>query len=367
MKKLLIYVNSMNVYGGIERVITNLSNAWSNEYEVTILVKDDPISLYSLNKSVSIKSLNSKLKLNMNSRIQRIVSIFFNCFISTKKLKKHFKEKQYDYIYVSTVANLYELYFSNKNIRNKIIASEHASYFAYNKVYKLMKEWIYPKIVAISVPTITDTKIYHKKGYNAFYIPHITTYEKCKCDYLKETTIINVGRLTDDKQQLLLLKMWNEINKQLQNNKYNLQIIGSGENYDKLKEYIIINKIRNVQLVGHTDNISEYYKKASLFLFTSKMEGFGMVLLEAMSFGVPCISFDCHSGPRDIIKNNYNGFLIPCYDEKEFERCVCDYINMPDNKKKIYQNNALDTILSWNNKEILKKWKKIFIKMEVEH
>lgn len=366
MKKLLIYVNSMNTFGGIERVIANLSNVWCDNFEVTILVKDAPTSSYSLNKSINIESLNCDLKLNMNSRIQRIINIFINYFDSTMKLKKYFNTNRYDYIYVSMVVNLYELYFSNKDIRKKIIASEHGSFYAYNKIYKVMKSWIYPRLVAISVPTITDTKIYNEKGYNAFYIPHIATFKECKCNDLKESTIINVGRLTDDKQQLLLLKMWNEINKKSPNHNYNLQIIGSGENYDKLKEYIIINKIRNVQLVGHTDNISEYYKKASLFLFTSKMEGFGMVLLEAMSFGVPCISFDCHSGPRDIIKNNYNGFLIPCYDEILFEKCVCDYIDMSNEEKLTYQNNALQTISNWNNDEILKKWKKIFNKVEIQ-
>lgn len=64
-----MYVNSLNYYGGIERVIANLSNALSEDYQITILVKDSPVSVYRLNETISIHSINEKLELNMNSKL----------------------------------------------------------------------------------------------------------------------------------------------------------------------------------------------------------------------------------------------------------------------------------------------------------
>ena len=78
MNKLLMYVNSMNAYGGIERVIANLSDKLSYYYDVTILVKDEPISAYKLNEKVKLQSINTKLNMTMNSRFDRICSLPIN-------------------------------------------------------------------------------------------------------------------------------------------------------------------------------------------------------------------------------------------------------------------------------------------------
>lgn len=360
-KKFLIYVNSMNAFGGIERVISNLSNNLIKHVDITILVKDKSISSYNLDSKIKIDSLNNELKMNMDSKIKRVFSVFKNTIKSIKLLKKYFKTNNYDYIYTSIPTNGLEVYLSCKNNRNKIIAAEHASYYAYNKIYKIIKKWLYPKLKAISVPTTMDTEIYKKLGYNAYHIPHLSTFEKVEKNKVTNKVAINVGRLTNDKQQELLLKIWKNIDPK---SKWILKIIGSGENEYKLKEYIKNNDIKNVEMIPHTSNIEKYYKKSSLFLFTSKMEGFGMVLLEAMSFGVPCISFDCPSGPRDVVKNNYNGYLIPCYNIEEYIDRINEYINSTIDRKKEMSLNANKTIKEWNNKKIIDDWLKIFKKID---
>lgn len=366
MKKILIYVNSMRALGGIERVIANLSEKFVEYYDVTILVKDKPESAYYLPRSIAIETLNVELKMNMNSRIQRITSVCVNIVKSIFALKRYLKKKNFDYIYVAFPTNGLEIYLSNKEIRKRIVASEHASFYAYNSVYKKIKEWLYPRLNAISVPTTMDTEIYCELGYKAFYIPHLSTYDITEENLLNSKRIINVGRLTSDKQQMMLLRIWEKVCKYIPNNDWKLQIIGSGEEKQHLAEYIENNKLKNVSLIPHTQNIKDYYKNAELFLFTSRMEGFGMVLLEAMSFGVPCISFDCPSGPRDIIKNNRNGYLIPCYDEEVFAQKICDYIKAEENKKRALSDGALATIKEWNNEKIIKQWMLLFDRMEKE-
>ena len=85
-----------------------------------------------------------------------------------------------------------------------------------------------------------------------------------------------------------------------------------------------------------------------------------MVLLEAMSFSVPCISFDCPSGPRDIVKDGYNGYLISCYDKEMYSKKIIDYMKLEDNKKKQMSKNAGETIAEWNNEKIIDRWISLF-------
>ena len=80
---------------------------------------------------------------------------------------------------------------------------------------KKLKEWLYPRLKAISVPTTMDTQIYREKGYNAYYIPHMTTFDKIVDNSLRSHRVINIGRLTKDKQQIMLLDIWKAFNKKI--------------------------------------------------------------------------------------------------------------------------------------------------------
>ena len=358
MKNILLYVNSMNKMGGIERVISNLSNAFVEQYNVTILVKDKPA--YPLDSRVKILSLNHEMKWDMNSRIKRITAVPINIIQSIIGLKKFLIDHEYDIVYTSFPTNGLEVYLANKNYRNKIVASEHASYYAYNAVYKTIKKWLYPRLNAISVPTTMDTEIYAELGYKTFYIPHLSTYDEIHNNSMTSKRIINVGRLTSDKQQSLLLDIWKTVNDTIPDLDWKLQIIGSGEEEERLKQKINQYGLDNVEMIPHTPKICDYYRDAELFAFTSKMEGFGMVLLEAMSFGVPCISFDCPSGPRDIIENNKNGMLVECYNSSLYAEKIIHYINSTKEEKMMMSRASQDKVKNWDNKAIIEKWVALF-------
>ncbi|WP_407206408.1 glycosyltransferase [Citrobacter portucalensis] len=107
----------------------------------------------------------------------------------------------------------------------------------------------------------------------------------------------------------LLLSIWAKIADN--NNNWKLVIVGDGE---LLERNIELSKIlgieKKTEFIRPQSDIYNYYKRASIFLLTSDYEALPMVLLEASAFGLPCISFDCDTGPRDIITHNYDGFLI---------------------------------------------------------
>lgn len=360
MKKILIYVNSMAPAGGIERVVANLSNEWSKNYEIIIVTKDNNKSFYKLNEDIKIRNLNIPLTLNMKNRISRMVSIGKNLISTQLILRKAIKEEGADYIYTTSPLNSLEVSMLGKKYRNRLVISEHGSKFGYNKVYNFIKKIIYPKAYKIVVPTTTDHELYLKEGFPSIYIPHICTFKAEEKNQLNSKIVLNIGRLTNDKQQIKLLKIWNLLNKDNEIDGWKLRIVGRGEELESLNLYIVENKLEdNVEIVEPVKHVEKIFQDADIFAFTSKFEGFGMVLLEAMSFGVPCISFNCPSGPKDIIKNEENGFLIEPDDIQEFSNKIKIMMTNSDERKNM-GSKAFDTVKGWDNEHIMKQWDELF-------
>lgn len=358
-KKIVVYVDTMNKSGGRERVIANLINKWVDQYKIILITKDQGESFYEFSEDISIISLKLVMPYGMDcSRWKRVVSAIKSVRSSICALKKVLKGFDYDYIYVSTPQNAYEAYKAMEYPEKKLVISEHAYVYAFNKPYMLMKHFVYPKAYCISVPNSMDTEEYMRWNCNAVYIPHIVTFTAEERNALDSKIAINIGRLTADKQQDKLIEMWAQEGKK---SGWTLWIVGDGENRDSLQSKIEeFNCEDIIKLLPARRDIKSIYKQASLFLLSSRCEGFGMVLLEAMSFGIPCIAFDCPSGPRDIIKHGINGALVKNGDKKSFQNELKRYFEM-DQEQVIQMGRAsFDTVTNWDNESILAEWGKIF-------
>ena len=359
MKKILVYYDSMHRKGGIERVIANLFNNLVSYYDITILTCDEKKSSYKLDDRIEQVSMKRERTLNMTKgKFYRILQI-----ISSLKYNHIFLKKildNYDYVYVATPLTALEIFLLGKKAKEKLVISEHASYYACNFIYRIIRRIVYPRCYCISVPTKTDTEIYQKMKCNTVYIPHLTTFKAKEKKEKFNKIALNIGRFTRDKQQIELLKIWKILKDTSGLNQWKLKIVGDGELENALKDYIEINNlVDDVIIIRSTPQIENIYNEADLFLFTSKMEGFGMVLLEAMAFGLPCISYDCDSGPRDIIINNENGFLIPLFDKESFI-LKCNLLMNNSQKREAMSINALSTVKQWGNDDIIKKWIEVF-------
>lgn len=355
MKKLLVYIDSLNNSGGIERIVFELIKEWNQFLSVSVLTKDEGECYYGRLEGITVRTIKQSKSLNMHNRVQRILSTLINAFLSVRKLKKI--NLDYDFYYVTTPMNAMELYLADVNA-SKIIVSEHGSAYGVNRVYKCIKKYIYPKVKCVCVPNTMDINCYDSLKARTSYIPHLLYLKNRIRSSLENKILLNCGRLTADKQQLLLLKIWASISDK---NGWCLYIVGSGEEKRSLESFILDNQLQNtVKLLPAQKNIEEFYQKASCFVFTSRYEGFGLVLLEAMSYGLPCISFDCPSGPRDIVKSNENGFLVENNSVDVFQKRIIQLINMSRADLLLLGNNAYNFANSWNNDLIIQKWKDIF-------
>ena len=178
-----------------------------------------------------------------------------------------------------------------------------------------------------------------------------------KKTYLKNKNIISVSRLDKGKKIDELIKIYSKLD--IKNS--NLYIIGDGSELENLKSLVKeLNLSKNVQILGYLnkEKIEKYMLKSSLFLMTSISEGLPMVLLEAMSYGVPCIAYETESGVTDIIDNNKNGYIIKNRNENEYIEKV-NYL-LKDNKTlKEFSNNSIKKAKEFSKENIIKEWEEI--------
>lgn len=348
--KIIFYISSMAPAGGIERVLSQHIHFLSGKNELILITDDNNASFYELPLNIKHISLNIDTELTLNeSRFKRIFKIIYTFFKNVRLLKKAIKEVEPDCIYTAHPLNLLKVVFSIGNY-NKIFVTEHASITGYNSIYKKIAFTFYKKIKLLAVPTTLDSEIYHKKGIKNEYLPNPLSFYPDRTSHHENKIALNIGRFTDDKQHLLLLDLWSKSNALKEG--WVLKIIGKGENEDKIRLKIKeLGLENNVIVKPPTKDIIEEYINASIFLFTSRAEGFGLVLAEAMACALPCISFNCPSGPRDIINHEKDGYLIEVGDEIGF----IDKINfLTSNMEvcKVLGNNARLNIDKFSSKKI---------------
>jgi glycosyltransferase involved in cell wall biosynthesis len=357
MQHIVLYINSMAPSGGIERVIATLAKNFSTTYRVTVLVKDSPTTFYELPKNVEIVSLDYELKLNMDSRFSRVLTLGKHLFGIGKKLNDKFKELNPDFFYIISPYACLETIVA-KIPKKKVVVTEHGSRSNFNFVYQWMKTVLYKKYPVHIVPTVADCNWYKERGFPSVLIPHFRSnlpYERCD---LNSKTVLNIGRLTNDKNQMALLRIWEQIMKIESFKDWDLKIVGGGENQGLLMNFIAENNIPNVAILPPVSDVEKYYKSASIYVSTSRSEGFPMVLVESVSFGLPTIAFDCPTGPDEIL-NNDSGVLVKLGDEDGFVSKLTELMSNPDLRGR-YSDKAYKRSSNWGEVEIMDKWNKIF-------
>lgn len=196
-----------------------------------------------------------------------------------------------------------------------------------------------------------------KEVSNVVMIPNPLPFDIQECEAPQKKQVIAVGRYVHEKGFDMLLEGWSEVYKRHPD--WQLVIYGTGDaaKYKKQAQALGIDSV--CRFNGPVQNIQEKYAESSIYALTSRFEGFGMVIIEAMSNRIPVVSFNCPFGPQSIIADGTDGFLVENGNVEQLAERICYLIEHPDERKEMGRN-AIEKAKNYSLDEIGKRWIKLF-------
>jgi len=357
MKKICFFIASISKAGGTERVCTAIANKLAQlGYEVTIISFYGSAPFFELQENIRFVYLFQK-KYNFKLFLPLVIL----------KLRKKIKEINPSILINVDSALFIYTFLSTLRLNQKNIVWEH---FSYNeslgaKVRVLSRKLSVKYADAIVTLTNKDKSnweqnlickapVFTINNPSPFY--NLTIEDNAN----RKNIVLSVGRLTYQKGFDRLLEAWKIVNNSNITSGWELHIVGSGELKNEIeKEITSLNLSNSVKLFPVTSNIQEHYQQASIFCLSSRFEGFPMVLLEAQSFELPIVSFDCETGPSEIISNFKNGILVKNGDIAELSERLL-YLIKNENIRLEMGKSASKNSFNYSIDVIIKSWIHLF-------
>ncbi|MEG2799691.1 MAG: glycosyltransferase [Erysipelotrichaceae bacterium] len=359
-------------FGGVERYVSSIANILSEEHEVEIISTYQITSkpAFFLNEKVKVSYLLKDIIPNqpafkeaMNQH--QILNILREgCkSIHILYLRKHanikaIKACRSDVI-ISTRIFHNELIEAYANQRIIKIATEHNHPDGNEKYIKDLKHSClhFDYLLPISKEL---TSFYENKfsdlPLKVIYIPFSIEVPNQYYKHSKTKELINVGRLSSEKGTIELIELFYELYKE--DKSIRLHIVGSGLEENKVKERIKVLNLNNaITLHGFLKQkeINELYKQSDIFVMTSFRESFGIVLLEAMAYGVICVAYDSAQGAKEIINEGYNGYLIQNRNRSQMKQKLFEILEDNDRRNQLsYQ--AYESVKAFDYSSTRRAW-----------
>ena len=352
MKKIGILVYDTSLIGGAEKVANNLAKELANYYEIHL------ISLF--NEKEKKESIQSNCKFYTVS--EKTISITKNIFTLSRKLRKYLIESQIDILLAITAGVNTVAIIATRGTKIKTVYCEHSN--LENQTYgkkHMFRQWIGAKKMD-KIVTLTERdkrNFINKFKINENKVQNIPNwYENIHNDNseykIDSKKIITVGRLEKVKGHDLLIKVAKKVQEKHPN--WSWDIYGDGSCKNEISNNIIKNNLQNfVKLKGNCTNLNRIYNEYAMFVLTSYYEGIPLVLLEAQEAKLPVISFDCPTGPAEIIENEKNGFLIPAYDIDKMVIKICELIEKPEERIEFSKKTKIN-FQKFEKNLIVKEW-----------
>ena len=340
-------------YGGAERVSVLLGNGLSqNGHEVSFITNlSNPIT-YALNKN--IKTID--ISYPNNNKIKK-------WFHAIKVTRKTLKRQKVDVIIgiMSTCSLIAKIASIGLNI--PIIATEHdaferpasAPFSLYYWFTKFIFNRLYPYLTVLTTP---DKNIAQKTLKNTYVMPNPLSFTPQKTIPSKKKIILAVGRLEDwhYKGFDILIKAWVKIAFKYPD--WNLHIVGEGDS--KQKEFLLNiaregHVYQQTHLIDFNPHLNELFEEASIFVLSSRYEGFGLVLIEAMSQGCACIAADYNGRQKEIFGNSKVGITIEPENIREMSKALEELITN-EHKRKDFALNSITRSKEYELDKIIQKW-----------
>lgn len=377
----LVYITpALYMAGGVERVLTLKANYFAEHfgYDITIILtegKDKPL-FYPLSNKIKV--------INLNIGFEELWTCSFvkKVFVYLKKQRQFKKALTKELMCIRpdiTISLLRreinfindirdgsrkigEMHINRANYRNyntekvNLLKRLFANFWSSNLLHHLRK---LDKLVVL---TDRDRDSWVELN-NVVTIPDPLSILPTKISPLTEKRVVAIARYSHEKGIDLLLKAWSIVEKQISD--WRLDVFGDGDRapYEQLIDELKINR-KSCLLHGRTDDVEKEYCNSSIFVLTSRFEGFGMVLTEAMACGLPIVSFDCPWGPRSIITDSEDGILVEVGNINAFATGLLRLMN-DEILRQSLSKAGLRNVQRFSIEQIAEQWRNVFESLNV--
>lgn len=369
--KIAYTISGLYNSGGMENILIQKANYLADilGYNITIITTDQKSrpSFFSLSHKVNLIDLGVNYQDAKQSKLWHLKKLYLKK-IHQKALTYYLKNNNYD-IVISLMDFDFSFLYKIKDGSKKILEYHFAKYSKVNATNNIIKKIIqkcradsWDKVVANYDKFIVLTKEdkeQWKNLDNVRVIPNFIKKLPNRKAELRNKRVISVGRADFQKGFDMLIDAWSIVSKNFPD--WILTIIGGG---DKASLQNQINKLclsDSIKLLPPNPDIEEEYLDSSLYVMSSRFEGLPLVLLEAMSFGLPIVSFNCPCGPKDILKPDFSS-LVDSGDIKGLARELMRWINNYSYRKEA-QYNAIREANKYTIEKTMKIWDTLFIEV----
>lgn len=361
--------------GGVERVLTLKANYFSEQlgYDITIILTEgmNRPSFYPLSEKINVINLNLNFEELWHCSFLKKVFLYLKKQRQFKKMLTNELMRLRPDITVSLLRReinfitgiqdgskkIGELHINRANYRNfdardsNFVKSIFSKYWMRNLVGKLKQ------LDRLVVLTEKDKDSWVELS-NVVVIPDPLSFQPSSRSVLNRKRVVAVGRYSYEKGYDMLLAAWKSVSQKCPD--WRLDIFGDGDktSLEQLIDSLNIDRA-TCALHGRTADIEKEYVESSLFVCSSRFEGFGMVIVEAMACGLPVISFDCPWGPGSIISDGKDGVLVENANVEALADKIIQVLSANDYMRELAQN-AIDKSDKYKLQSIMLKWKLLF-------
>jgi glycosyltransferase involved in cell wall biosynthesis len=356
LKHIAILSSRLDLPGGIERAIVNTANLFAAKgHSVTLLVLDKTNeSFFPIAENINIIQQPLSFGITQDGNV---ITRKIKLLSDVLDLRKLLKTIQPDTVIATEYPFAVAALLAGAKKGSKLIAWEHHHFnelqksFFWHKLFRLA----YPKLHTVVCLNNDEKSFYACINAKSVVILNFILSQSVVNHLSDNNTILTVARLSPVKGIIHLLQTAKLV--LLQYPDWQWKVIGTGEMKEEVMRFIeqegLQNKLILQEPVSH--NIQSEYQYASLFVMTSLNECFPMVLLEALSNGLPCIAFDCDTGPRHIITNNEDGLLVEKENPEKLAAAISSLIN-DEEKRKRMGSAAIRNMQRFSPDAVYKQW-----------
>lgn len=367
--KIIYTINATCNSGGMERILSSKVNYLADHlnYEIIIVTTEQRNRQHFFHFSDKIRFVD----LGINYDEDKDCSILLRLIRQTRKKRKHRRllftllQQEKPDISISMFDRDYDFLYKLKDGSRKVLEYHFSKYVkrfeAGNVLMKMVQSlrigwWniLIRRYDAFVVLTEEDKKQWGSLP-NVYVIPNFIDRLPENISDLSSKTVMAAGRVSHQKGFDLLIEAWRIVS--LQNPDWELKIVGGGDK-SILEDMRCKYNLHNIRLIPATLNIDKEYNSSSLFVLSSRYEGFGLVLIEAMSHGLPLVSFECPCGPRDIIDSSF-GELVSNGSITQLAAALMLFIEDPE-KRKTAGIHAREAVKKYEQKKVMTLWVHLF-------